>query len=134
MLKSRRSKRPKIGKNMLLNRSEFIKKQEVSRLLTQLGIRTPLVQVTSLGDIFKCKSRNNIISKVLLAEGKLMPEMHLRQLRYIALVGHSQKSTQEQESSKKQGVLGGYIYIYKNELDKACFQHDMTCVDFNDLP
>ena len=24
-------------------------------------------------------------------------------------------------------------YIYKNELDKACFQHDMTYVDFRDL-
>ena len=24
-------------------------------------------------------------------------------------------------------------YIYKNELDKACFQHDMTYVDFKDL-
>ena len=26
-----------------------------------------------------------------------------------------------------------YIYIYKNELDKACFQHDMVYGDFNDL-
>ena len=24
-------------------------------------------------------------------------------------------------------------YIYKNELDKACFQHDMTYGDFKDL-
>ena len=25
-------------------------------------------------------------------------------------------------------------YIHRNELDKACFQHDMTYGDFKDLP
>ena len=25
-------------------------------------------------------------------------------------------------------------YIFRNELDKACFQHDMANVDFTDLP
>ena len=25
-------------------------------------------------------------------------------------------------------------YIYRNELDKACFQHDVAYVDFKDLP
>ena len=25
-------------------------------------------------------------------------------------------------------------YIYKNELDKACFQYDMACGEFKDLP
>ena len=24
-------------------------------------------------------------------------------------------------------------YIYQNELDKSCFQHDMGCGDFKDL-
>ena len=28
---------------------------------------------------------------------------------------------------------GDTNYIYKNELDKACFQHDMTYGDFKDL-
>ena len=28
---------------------------------------------------------------------------------------------------------GDTSYIYKNELDKACFQHDMAYVDFKDL-
>ena len=28
---------------------------------------------------------------------------------------------------------GDSRYIYKNELDKACFQHDMTYGDFKDL-
>ena len=29
---------------------------------------------------------------------------------------------------------GDSRYIYQNELDEACFQHDMTCGDFKDLP
>ena len=28
---------------------------------------------------------------------------------------------------------GDSIYIYKNELDKACFQHDMAYRNFKDL-
>ena len=28
---------------------------------------------------------------------------------------------------------GDTIYIYRNELDKACFQHDMVYGDFKDL-
>ena len=27
----------------------------------------------------------------------------------------------------------GFTYIYKNELDKACFQHDIAYGDFKDL-
>ena len=37
----------------------------------------------------------NIINKFLLAADKFMPEMHLRHLRYLALVGHSHKTKQE---------------------------------------
>ena len=29
--------------------------------------------------------------------------------------------------------MGDSRYIYKNELDKACFQHDMAYGDFKDL-
>ena len=29
--------------------------------------------------------------------------------------------------------MGDASYIYKNELDKACFQYDMTYGDFKDL-
>ena len=28
---------------------------------------------------------------------------------------------------------GNTKYIYKNELDKVCFQHDVACGDFKDL-
>ena len=35
---------------------------------------------------------------------------------------------------KKFKETGDINYIYKNEFDKASFQHDMTYVDFKDLP
>ena len=60
---------------------------------------------------------NEIVNKFLLAGGKYMPEMHLRQpgFTYSACETFTKK------------------YIYKNELHKACFQHDMVYGDFNDL-
>ena len=35
---------------------------------------------------------------------------------------------------KKFKETGDINYIYKNEFDKASFQHDLTYVDFKDLP
>ena len=45
------------------------------------------------------------------------------------LAGHLQKTKKEFKNLKKQDTS----YIYKNELDKACFQHDMAYGNFNDL-
>ena len=45
------------------------------------------------------------------------------------LAGHLQKTRKEFKNLKKQDTS----YIYKNELDKACFQHDMAYGNFNDL-
>ena len=36
-----------------------------------------------------------------------------------------------QKEFKEKGVLR---YIYRNKLDKACFQHDMAYGDFKDVP
>ena len=46
------------------------------------------------------------------------------------LVVLSQKIRREYKSLKKLEITK---YIYRNELDKACFQHDMTYGDFKDL-
>ena len=46
------------------------------------------------------------------------------------LVDHLLKSKKEFKNLKE---TGGTKYIYKNELDKACFQHDMAYGDFKDL-
>ena len=66
---------------------------------------------------------NEIVNKFLLAGDKLMPKMHLRQNLdlHIVLVDQKFKET------------GDSRYIYRNELDKACFQHDMAYGDFKDL-
>ena len=41
--------------------------------------------------------------------------------------------TKNKERIKKFKQTGGTNYIYKNELDKVCFQHDMAFGDFKDL-
>ena len=41
--------------------------------------------------------------------------------------------TKSEERIQKFKDTGDTNYIYKNELDKACFQHDMAYVDFKDL-
>ena len=74
---------------------------------------------------------NDIINKFLLAGDKFMPEMHLRQpgLTYSAC----RPFTKNEERIQKFKKTGDFRYIYKNELDKACFQRDMAYEDFKDL-
>ena len=44
------------------------------------------------------------------------------------------KFTKNKERIQKFKEIGDTSYIYKNELDKTCFQHDMAYGDFKDLP
>ena len=46
------------------------------------------------------------------------------------LVDHLQKIKKRIQKFKQ---TGDSRYIYRNELDKACFQHDMAYGDFKDL-
>ena len=65
---------------------------------------------------------NNIINKFLLAGDKFMPEMLLRQLQFTySACGPFTKHKQRIQKFKETGDTN---YIYKNELDKACFTHD----------
>ena len=74
---------------------------------------------------------NNIINKFLLAGDKFMPEMHLRQPQFIySACGPFTKHKQRIQKFKETGDTN---YIYKNELDKACFAHDAAYSDSNDL-
>ena len=64
--------------------------------------------------------------------------MHLRQPARGALhAGFSYSAcgpfTKNEERIQKFKETGYTSYIYKNELDKACFQHDMAYGDFKDL-
>ena len=60
-----------------------------------------------------------------------MSEMHLRQpgFSYSACGPF----TKNKEKIRKFNETGDSRYIYRNELDKACFQHDMAYGDFKDL-
>ena len=74
---------------------------------------------------------NEIINKFLLAGDKFMPEMHLKQPGYFySACGPFNKNKERIQKSKE---TGGKSYIYKNELDKACFQHDMAYGEFKYL-
>ena len=74
---------------------------------------------------------NNIINKFLLAGDKFMPEMHLRQPQFV--YSACGPFTRHKERIKKFKQTGDTRYIYRNELDKACFQHDSAYADHKDL-
>ena len=74
---------------------------------------------------------NYIINKFLLAGDKFMPEMHLRQHQFI--YSACGPFTKNKERIQKVKETGDTKYIYRNELDKACFLHDMAYGDFKDL-
>ena len=60
-----------------------------------------------------------------------MPEMHLRQPQFTySACGWFTKNKERIQKFKE---TGGSRYIYRNEIDKACFQHDMAYGDFKDL-
>ena len=74
---------------------------------------------------------NNIINKSLLAGDKFMPEMHLRQPQFTySACGPFTKHKQRILKFKETGDTS---YIYKNELDKACFAHDAAYSDSKNL-
>ena len=73
----------------------------------------------------------DIINKFLLAGDKFMPEMHLREPEFAySACGPFSKNEKRIQKFKQ---TGDSIYINKNELDKACFQHDMAFGDFKNL-
>ena len=74
---------------------------------------------------------NQIVNKFLLAGDKLMSEMDLKQPRYTySACGTFTKNKQRIQKFMRTGDTN---YVYKNELDKAYFQHDMAYGDFKDL-
>ena len=74
---------------------------------------------------------NDISNKFLLAGDKFMPEIHLRQPGFT--YSACGPFTKNKEKIQKFKQTGDSRYIYRNELDKACFQHDMADGDFKDL-
>ena len=74
---------------------------------------------------------NEIVNKFSLAGDKFMPEMHLKQPGFTcSACGPFSKNKEKIQKFKQTRDTS---QIYKNELDKDCFQHDMAYGDFKDL-
>ena len=74
---------------------------------------------------------NEIVNTFLVAGDKFMPEMYLTQPGFTYRA--CEPFTKNKERIQKFKETGDTRYIYKNELDKTCFQHDMAYGDFKDL-
>ena len=74
---------------------------------------------------------NNVINKFLLVGDKFMPEIHLRQPQFT--YSASGPFTKHEQRIQKFKETGDINYVYKNELDKACFVHDAAYSDSKDL-
>ena len=74
---------------------------------------------------------NNIINKFLLVGDKFILQMHLRQPQFVYSV--CGPFTRHKERINKFKQTGDRRYIYRNDLDKACFQHDSVYADHKDL-
>ena len=73
-----------------------------------------------------------MIKKLLLAGDKFMSQIHLRQSRFAC--SPCETFAKNKKRTQKFKETGDSIYIYQKNLDKACFQHDITFTDFKDLP
>ena len=67
---------------------------------------------------------NEIVNKFLLALNKSIPEMHLKQTGFT--YSACGPFTRNKERIEKFMQTGNTDFIYRNELDKACFQDDMA--------
>ena len=108
-----------------IKRSRFAKEQEAKGLLSSIGLKTRLSKIPLFRDIFFWVYKVNIIvNKVLLYGDKFTPELHLEQpgFTYSACVPF----TRNKERIDKFMQTGSTEFIYRNELDKACFQHDLA--------
>ena len=101
--------------------------------MSSLRIRTPLSNIPGLNikQYLISYKINEIINNFLLTGDKFMPDILLRQpgFTYIACGPF----TKNKQRIQKFMETGGTRYIYRNELGKAYFQHDMVYGDFKDL-
>ena len=74
---------------------------------------------------------NETVNKFLLAGDQFIPEMYFKQPGFT--YSTCGPFTKNKERIQKFKETGDSRYIYRNELDKACFQHDMAYGDFNDF-
>ena len=75
-------------------------------------------------------SINEIINKFILVGGKFMPEMHLRQPRFV--YSACGPFTRHKERIKEFKRTGNINLLYRNALDKFCFKHDAAYAKYKD--
>ena len=74
---------------------------------------------------------NQLVNKVLLTRDKFMPEMHLREPGFTySICGPFNRNKQRIQKFMQTENTN---HIYRNELDKACFQHDMAYGKYKNL-
>ena len=74
---------------------------------------------------------NEIENSFLLAGDRFIPDMHLKQPGFtFSACGPFTKNKERTEKFMQTCITN---FIYKNELDKACFQHDMAYGKWKDL-
>ena len=106
-----------------IKKSRFVKGQDAKGLLTNLGIKTQLSKIQLL-NVLKHIKMNETEVKFLLAGDKFMPEMHSKQPGFT--YSACGPFTKNKERIEKFMQTGNTDFIYRNELEKACFQHDMA--------
>ena len=74
---------------------------------------------------------NEIVNTFLPLGDKFMPDMHLKQPGFTYSACGPFTKTKERIQKFKE--TGDTSYIYKNKLDKACFQHDIAYGNIKDL-
>ena len=67
---------------------------------------------------------NEIVNKFLLVGDKFIPEMHLKQPAFT--YSACGPFTKNKERIQKFKQTGDKSFLYKNEIDKVCFQHNMV--------
>ena len=74
---------------------------------------------------------SNIINTFLLVGDKFMPDMHLRQPKFV--YSACGPFTRHKERIKEFKRTGDTRLLYRNELDKACLKHDAAYAKYKDV-
>ena len=74
---------------------------------------------------------NEIVNKFLLAGDRFMPEIHLKEPGFT--YSTCGPFTKNKERIQKFKETRDTNYIYKNELDEACLEHDIVYRDFKGI-
>ena len=104
-------------------KSRSIKNQEAKGLLSNLRSRTTLKYHYQVIFFFRVQAKlykmNDIVNKFLLAGDKFMSERHLKQPGFT--YSACGPFTKHKERIQKFKETEDTKYIYRNELDEACF-------------